>query len=91
VSVKDEEYFKNNHKNNLVTGNNGKLTSTNNQEGSQQSAQIEIHPELIEYAKRQKENGTKSKMSKRDSMFYKPTEKDNEKMNKLLFKVGNDD
>jgi hypothetical protein len=47
----------------------------------------QIHPALIEAAQYQKKHG-KTKLSKRESVFFKPTEKDNDKITKLLFKVS---
>jgi hypothetical protein len=57
-----------------------KMTSTRDPEGSTKSKSVNVNKQMSI-------GKQKNKLSKRDSVFFKPTEKDNKKLGELLIKV----
>ena len=85
-SYKQIDHLKNGN-NEVLSTNQNKNKATRDIETSERENMMgQIHPALIEAAQYKKKHG-KTKLSKRESVFFKPTEKDNDKITKLLFKV----
>jgi hypothetical protein len=88
-SYKQIDHLKKGNNENLSTNQNKNKATRDIETSERENMMAQIHPALIEAAQDKKKHG-KTKLSKRESVFFKPTEKDNDKITKLLFKVSSE-